>query len=429
VGNDAEKEAESGVTVIDAQDYRVVAQIPTGPGHHEIAFSRDSLTAFVTNSGANTVSVIDVQRLEKRVDLPTGDTPLAVAFSALGSAAYVGAHDGSIAVVDARRLEVTRMLETKPGLVSFRLDPSGRWGFAALVEDDTVVVFDASNGAVAHRLEVGDRPHQFAFTTTYAYVRHLGTSDVTLIPLSQLGQESPPGLQTVAFGDKPPGDYPYPATADAISPTGEWTAVVTANPLDKTVYYYMEGMIAPMGSYGTYGRVPRAVGVVDRSVRETEEGVYAARFRVPGSGEYNVAMVLDQPFVDHCFAFDAVADPTRKTPGSEHAARIEFLNQARSVPAGQPVAVRFSLVDPSSEKPLSGLQDVVVLATRPPGAWQERTRATPLEDGVYEASVPADQAGAYYVSVSVPSLSIDFTDLAYMTFVAVDGDSLAQGEK
>jgi YVTN family beta-propeller protein len=65
VGNDGEGEESSGVTVIDAQAHTVAASIATGAGHHEIAFTADSLFAFVTNRDAGTVSVIDVQKLEK----------------------------------------------------------------------------------------------------------------------------------------------------------------------------------------------------------------------------------------------------------------------------------------------------------------------------------------------------------------------------
>lgn len=428
VGNDGEGEGDSGVTVIDARAHTVAGHIPTGAGHHEIAFSDDSLLAFVTNQAADTLSVIDVQRLEKMRDLPLGASPLAVQFSPLSGAAYVASADGAVAVVDGGTGEITARLATGAGLAAFRLDPSGRWGFAANAAKSRVDVVDISSGTLAHRLPVGDRPHQFAFTDTYAYVRHLGTAEVTLIPLSQLSLKARPGLQTIAFGSKAPGEYAFPAAADAIAPTGEWTAVVAANPADKYVYYYMEGMVAPMGSYTTYGRVPRAVGVVDRSVRETEKGVYAAKFRVPGSGHYNVAFVMDAPFIDHCFAF--TAEPDAELAAARHAGRVEleFVVEERRVPAGGPLAVRFVLTRPGSDEPVSGLEDVVVLATRPPGTWQERRRAEPLEFGLYEASVAAEEPGVYYVSVAVPSLGLEFTDLPYITFMAV-ADSPTQEEK
>jgi len=429
VGNDGAAEADSGVTVLDARTHELVAHIATGAGHHEIAFSDDSLVAFVTNRDADTLSVIDIQRLEKVEDLLTGRGPLAVQFSDLSQAAYVASRDGIVAVVDSGRREIVARIETGPGLTAFRLAPSGRWGFVANGDADRVDVLDISSGVIAHRLKAGDQPHQFAFTDTYAYVRHLGTAEVLLIPLSQLSLRTAPGLQRVAFGSRPPGEYAYPAAADAISPTGEWTAVVTANPADLMVYYYMEGMIAPMGSYSTYGRVPRAVGVVDRSVRETERGVYTARFRVPSHGDYDVAFLIDSPFVDHCFAFSAQENPQLAAELERHPVRLAYLNEERRVPAGGSLKVRFTLTGSRSGELLAGLKDVVVLATRPPGTWQERVRARPLENGLYEVTVPADQPGAYYVAVAVPSLGLDFTELPYISFLALEGASLGKQNK
>lgn len=427
VGNDASDPAESGVTVLDARTLEVAGRIPTGPGHHEIAFSADGLKAFVTNAGAANVSVIDVQKLAKEKDLPVGAEPVAVAVSPLSGAAYVAATDGSVMVVDGSSGEVSARLETGGGLAAFSLDPSGRWGFVASAQAGRVDVIDTSSNAIVHRFAVDRLPHQFAFTDTYAYVRHLGSSQVTLVPLAQLSRRDKPGLQTVSLGSRAPGEYPYPAAAESISPTGEWTAVLAANPADKMVYYYMEGMVAPMGSYSTYGRVPRAVSVVDRSVREVEKGVYAARFRIPADGQYSVAFLLDSPFVNHCFAFEAAADAELEAHRHATSLKLDFVVEERRVPAGQPLSVRFLLTRPDSDEPVSGLRDVTVLATRPPGNWQERRRASSLGFGLYEVSVPADEPGVYYLSVAVPSLGIDFTELPHISFMAVPPAVASQG--
>ncbi|NIQ38333.1 MAG: hypothetical protein GTN81_07070 [Proteobacteria bacterium] len=427
VGNDGKAGGESGVTVIDARTYAVAAQIPTGPGHHEIAFSDDSLFAFVTNTLGGSLSVIDTQRLEKIKDLSTGKNPVSVQFSSLSQAAYVATEGGSLAVVDGKKHEITGTIETDPGLIAFRFAPGGRWGFAANIIENRVDVLDASTGAISHRFEVGQQPHQFAFTDTYAYVRHLGTAEVILIPLAQLGEKTSPGLQKVALGNRAPGEYGFPAFADAISPTGEWTAVVATNPADRLVYYYMEGMVGPMGSYTAYGRIPRAVGVVDRSVQETEKGIYSAKFRVPKDGTYSVAFLIDSPVVDHCFSFTAEPNPVIVAEKEKHPVKIEFLTKERTVRVGEAFKVRFSLSRSLNEESISGLKDVVVLATRMPGTWQERQRAKPLGEGRYEVSFVADQPGVYYVSVAVPSFGVGFTELPYMSFRAMDGGTAKKG--
>jgi len=429
VGNDTRaRDGTSGVTVIDTQSLEVVAHIPTGAGHHELAFSDDSLTAFVTNSVGNTVSVVDTQTLSLRRDLPTGRGPVAVQFSSLGQSVYVGAEDGEITVLDGGGEAVTGSLQTGAGLIALRFAPGGRWGFVANVKEDRVTVLDASRADIARTLPVGDQPHQFAFTTTYAYVRHLGTSSVTLIPLNQLAGSGNLAIKEVPLGDRAPGEYAFGALADSISPTGEWTAVVAANPSDAMVYYYMEGMIAPMGSYQTYGRIPRAVRVVDRSVRETGKGVYSARFRVPAPGRFKVSVLMDAPVVNHCFSFEAEADPAlAAAKQAKDTVGVSYQRDGGPLVAGEPYTLRFRLSGSVSKAPISGLKDVVVLTTRAPYTWQDRKRARPLEDGRYEVSLVPDQAGVFLVSVAAPSAGLDFTDQPNLSLRAKAPAASAEG--
>src|ERR1041384_427730 len=63
------------------------------------------------------------------------------------------------------------------------------------------------------------------------------------------------------------------------------------------IYYYSEGRAAPMGNFQNYRRVPRAVKVVDRSLREEARGIYSTTARLPKEGVYNVSLLLDSPRV------------------------------------------------------------------------------------------------------------------------------------
>jgi YVTN family beta-propeller protein len=49
--------------------------IPTGPGAHAVAFTRDYQKAYVTNQLAGTVSVLDVQAKKKLKDVLVGQKP------------------------------------------------------------------------------------------------------------------------------------------------------------------------------------------------------------------------------------------------------------------------------------------------------------------------------------------------------------------
>ena len=83
--------------------------------------------------------------------------------------------------------------------------------------------------------------------------------------------------------------------------TGQ-SEVLMVNPVSNTLFFYMDGMNFTSGSFPGYRQHPRAVETVNRSVRETEPGVYTARVRVPVAGEYDVALFMDSPRFVHCFS-------------------------------------------------------------------------------------------------------------------------------
>jgi YVTN family beta-propeller protein len=412
VGNDGPA---GGVTVLDAATLAVAARIPTGAGRHEIAFAETSLFAYVTNSEAGTVSVVDTQQLAKLADLPVGDRPVGIAFSPLARAVYVASQGGGVAVIDVAKNRVVARIDTAPGLAALRFAPGGRWGFVANASRDEVLVLDASSGSIAHTFKVGAQPMSFTFTATFAYVRCGGTAEATLIRLAELDTSTSLATSTVALGTRAPGGYALPAAADAFAPTGEWDTLLAANPLDGLIYYYMEGMVAPMGTFQAYGRVPRAVRVVDRSLREIEKGVYASRFRVPMSGKYDVAMVIDSPWVYHCFEFTAAADP--KLAGARQALppKIERLEPGLRFTAGQPARLRFSLRQHPGGAPLTGVADVVVLAAQVPGNWQERRLALPGADGTYEVVFTPEHPGRHTVFFEIPSRNLEFSQFPTFT--------------
>lgn len=415
VANDGPDGGAGGVTAVDTRSLELAGSVVTGSGHHEIAFTDDSLFALVTNDADGTLSVVDTQKLVEVAEITTGQRPVAVRFSRLSGSAYVADLGGSVAVIRAGDWRVARRIETGGGVAAFEIDPSGRWGFAAQTALNRVAILDTSEDAIVHRLEVGSKPFQLAFTDTYAYVRHLGTAEVKLIPLAQLAGRDTVGLQGVAFGNLAPEESPFATVASSISSTGEYGAVLAANPADRMVYYYMEGMVAPMGSYTTYGRVPKAVAVADRSVREREPGVYSAKFRVPRAGLHDVTFLLDRPLVDHCFTFVAEADAERAALEAGRVV-VEFARTGREVPVGEPHTVRLTVRRDVDGSAVAALGDVMVIASRPPGSWQQRMVASALGDGLYEVTIPPDQPGVYYVNVAIPSLGLDVTELPFMTF-------------
>ena len=409
---------ETGVTVIDTATLKVAKHIVTGAGHHDIAFGADNKHAFVTNRDDGTLSIIDVPGLKKQKDVKTGKLASSLAFSPLSKALYVTNEvDGSIAVVDSGTHELLANIATNPGIKNVRFAPGGRWGFVPSPATSTVYIFDASTNRLVHEQAVGEGPDQVAFTDTLAYVRSLRTEQVSAIRLSTVGNK----IDMVKF----PGGQKAPATssvfassADAFVPSPEAGAMLLANPADQMIYYYSEGMAAPMGNFQNYRHVPRAVKVVDRSLREESRGVYSTTARLPKEGVYNVSLLLDSPRVVHCFEAVAQSNPAirpdRKTP-----LRIEYLDKGKSLTTGEAHRIRFRLTDTETKRPNSHLNDVGVLVFLSPGMWQERQVARSLGDGLYEVTVNVPETGVYFVFVESPSQKVQYRELPYLMLHAV----------
>lgn len=419
VGNDA-ADGESGVTVIDAGQFKVAARIRTGAGRHEIAFASDNRYAYVTNKQDGTLSVIDVQKLVKAKDIKTGALPVSLAFSPLSKAIYVaGEEDGTIAVVGGETPDILARITTKPGLKAIRFAPDGRYGFAVNGKDSSVQVFDASSNRLLHSIKVGKNPDKITFTRGYAYVRALGSDQVSMIRLDGIGKKEEVPVLEFPAGQLAPEKSPGTSVADPIVPTPEGESVLVANPADKMIYYYTEGMAAPMGSFQNYRREPRAVMVWDQSLRETLPGVYSTNIKLVGAGDFDVAFLLDSPRVSHCF--DLTVKPNlalRNEP--EVPIYVEPLITDSKIRVGENVKLRFLVVDSKTRLPKDGLNDFGVLVFRAPGHWQSRLWAQSVGDGKYEVSFTPDRPGPYYVFVECPSLKVRYNQTTHFILQAFE---------
>ena len=410
VGNDGEP---SGVTVIDTTTLKVVGQVATGKGHHELEFSSDSRFAFVTNEQDGAVSIIDIQKLAKVKDLKTGPVT-SIAFSKLANALYLAnGVDGSISVVDIRSQNIATRIQAKPGIKNVYFAPGGRWGFAPNAKENVVHVFDASTNRIAQTISVEKGPDQVTFTDTFAYVRSSGSTEVSMIRLSTLNAKT--DVAKFPAGQSAPEEAAADmSVADVMVPAPEGNSVLIANPADGIIYYYAEGMAAPMGSFQNYRRSPRAVMVVDRSLREVTSGVYTTTTKLPKSGIYDVAFLLDSPRVTHCFSAEAKPNP-EIAHEKKVAVRIEYLNKDKQLRVGEDYKLRFKLVDTATAKAKSDVNDVRVLTMLSSATWQKRDFARSVGDGVYELDIKVPQTGLYLIFVESRSQGVSFRQLPYLT--------------
>jgi YVTN family beta-propeller protein len=407
-----------GVTVIDTAARKALINIPTGEGRHELALTPDNRFAFVSSQTDGTLAVIDVQKLTRVKTLKIGTRPAALAFSPLSKALYVADEtDGTITVVGGASWESQARIQTNPGLTAIRFAAGGRWGFVINQRESVVEIFDAATNRRLHAVPVEKAPDQITFTDAFAYVHSLGSENISMIRLGDIATSKQVTVTRFPGGQVAPDQSPYRAAAAQMTQAPEAGSLLIANPADRQIYYYMEGMTAPTGSFQNYERVPKGVLVLDRSLRETAPGIYSAQVRLDGSGRFDVAFLTDSPRVINCFGLDIKPNP------AEHVAlpiKVEHLLRDRRLVAGQSVRLRFKVLDGEGDEPKDGLKDLGVLTFLSPGIWQERQWARSLGGGIYEVEFIPPQAGVYYVFVQCPSLKLGYKQLPSMILQAVN---------
>ena len=413
---------DEGVAAVHGDGRSLAFRVTTGRGPHDLAISSDSRFVFVTNRDAGTTSVIDVHTRRQIAEVPSGRSPVTVSYSSRSAMAYVGSDvEGAITVIDPRQPESRRAIAAKAGLRQIRVTPNGRYAFVANPASDIVEIVDVASNRIVQVADVEDGPFEVTFSTDVAYVRRLRSELVVMMGLTGIGGEGQP----VSIADFPGGEHPFggahrPTPADGVVQAPGERAVLVANAADKTIYYYQEGMAAPMGNFNNYSHEPRAVMVVDRTLREAEPGAYRTTARLARPGSYDVAVLVDSPRAIACFDLPVEVDPaleaTRRPP-----VLLQHVTAQRVGRVGERVTLRVRLLDPVTGQAKDGLTDVRALVSLTPGHWHTRTPLHAVERGEYALEFVPPDAGVYYVYVESPSAGLKLNNPYVLTFQAIPG--------
>ena len=407
--------SDTSLAAFRTDTFTPVARLPIGRGNHDLAVTSNSSFVFVTNGEDDSISIIDTRALAKMKEIKIGRGPVAAAYSELADALYVCATEtGEITVLDTKTLAVTKTIRTKPGLAHIATAPGGRHVLAVNRKTDTVEIIDASSAEIIQSGTVGRAPFQITFSSELAYINHLVSSEIFMLPLSQIGRRGQP-LSVVTFpaGQHPLGETWQGSPAARIVPVPGEGAVLLADTGDRAIYYYKEGMAAPMGTFSNYTREPMAVQVVDRSLRERgTPGVYETVAKLGKPGLYDVIFFLDSPkIVD---GFELAVAPNPKLEAERNAPKVVIAPLIPTMPAkgDETATFKFRVTDKKTSEPVTGLRDMVIVIMAP-GNWHERQIAKEEGDGVYSVTVTPPQAGVYYAHAQCLSLNVQFGNPNY----------------
>ncbi len=399
----------SKVLAVDTQTHQTIKTIEIGAGLHTLAFSSDNRYLAVTNTADDTVTLISVGDLRVVATVPTSPTPVALSYSHATRLFYaVGINGGAVTVIDPQARQVVATVPLKSGVVALRFEPEGRIGLAVNQREGTISALDAITARVMATAQVVKEPDQITFSHQFAYVRGIGSDKFSVIDLSLLRKGSL-SVTDIQAGHTPPQSTPADVdVADMIVPTPDGHGAWIAHAPERALYYYMEGMMVPMGTLQTYQRRPHAILVLNRSLTQTEPGHYATVLTFPRGGTYDLHLLTENPPSVICVPLQVTGSSRLGEEAATEKLHIQRLFDNKSLLTGKSVSLRYKIVDSATNQPVKELTDVQVLLFEPPGTWQRRVEARSLGDGIYEATQVFPHPGQFRVTVQIPSLHLKF---------------------
>ncbi|HEX6361782.1 MAG TPA: hypothetical protein VFZ93_02415 [Albitalea sp.] len=394
------------VVAIDLVRRSVVSRIKVGAGLHALAFGADARTLLVTSSTAGEAVVVDTARGEAVRRVPVGPGALALAYSSASGHAYAAAAASDrIVAFDPADGRTVHELRVAPGVIALRADPSGRYVFALSERESRAWVLDTASGRVTGSARVADHPDQIAFTQRFAYVRGLKSVKVSLIDLQALQRGTVEVADIPVFRAPAASMREHINVADMIVPSPQGDGVVIAGTADTVLYSYMEGMMAPQGTFDAARRTARALMLVDRGLRETAPGTYTQRLRLGKPGRYVVPVALPQPRAAACV--EVLVDGAVPVEQAERYV-VSLVDAGTPLHAGRPQRLRLAVRHDHGRGPVTGLGDLQLMVLQLPGLWQQRQFAREVAPGVYEIEQRFPRDGDFRLSVQIASRGLAF---------------------
>jgi YVTN family beta-propeller protein len=383
-----------GVGVFKTAPFSFQHLIPTGEGEHAITFSPDNRFAYITNSGDGTLSIVDLANFKVSKTIQIGRGPTTIAYDFLSESIYItNSKSGVISCIDGQEHELYKTIKSESGLGQIRFAPKGRWGFIVNPKTNRLSILDSSLDRIVQTGIIGEAPSEISFSDNFAYIRHLQSPTLFMVPLDgkELGTEgrSIPVVETPG-GDSAYGDPPPPALSIVQAPGAN--AVLIANPKDKAIYFYKEGMGAPMGHFNNYGREPRSVLVIDRSLRErSRSGVYETVAKLEKSGISDLVFFTDSPRMSLGFELKIGDDSGLADKDRFISLTVAPSSSPATFTAGQSAKFTFQ-VSPITDHLPSQLHACTFMVT---GGWRDRQAVKISADGSITASITPPIPGVY----------------------------------
>jgi hypothetical protein len=182
-----------------------------------------------------------------------------------------------------------------------------------------------------------------------------------------------------------------PASRVAVAPGGLWLFVASTA---GTLLESDEELRSPATQLDNAGRIPLAVMVADRSLKETEPGIYRANLMLHWGGLFDVAVLVDN--LQHCFRVpvEGAVDPEARMKWPK--IRVPRILSAERIKASQNERLQIAIEDLAG-RPVLHISDISLLICDRAGTRQQWVRPVHAGGGIFEAPVRFEAPGIYTV--------------------------------
>lgn len=201
----------NSVSVIDTKTNLVVKTVAVGTSPFAVAINAAGSLAYVTNTGSNTISVITTSTNTVTATIPVSSGPMDIALNPTGSSAYVSCASANVVAVvntGAKKVTANIAVQHPAGLAVMG---NGTYLYVASSTTGKVLALSTLTNTVAATISVGTTPVGLALSPdgSTAYVTNSGSNTVTVIQTSNNAVSDT--INVSAGPDR-----------DAVSPDGHW---------------------------------------------------------------------------------------------------------------------------------------------------------------------------------------------------------------
>lgn len=165
------------VTVVDVATHRAIGSIPTGSAPHGLEAATDGTRIYVSGETDDDIVAVDTSTSTVLWRAYVGDRPNHIALSADGRYVYVPIRSADYAdVVDTQLRKKIRSIPVGPSPHNSYLAPNQKWIYVTSMKGEKITLIDIATQNVMGAIPLGGEPRPVAFTNDnkFAYVALTG---------------------------------------------------------------------------------------------------------------------------------------------------------------------------------------------------------------------------------------------------------------